>query len=313
MPKRRVRGSGPPASKSSPTKATVDSTQSSSNAPTTELDDSFSHLHISSLTSDIPLIPLRRKPRVPNTPFHFLSLPSELRLKIYAYYFQDSENEVLDLCPQNYKRFHKRLGLVRVCRQVHAEVTHFFYSTRTFRIFPTYPGRYFKTKRPLLARLKPVQRKCITSLELRLGPGWDAPPKGWAVTDILGLKDCVNVIKLNVFVEIDPSDSFFKSFRRSEGFFISFSRTLLSNVLDQMPAVTTLQFDAWPGVKKSGAMLHGLLDLVTQRKRLICWGPERGWTDEDEPDNEPPAPNNAPLLLSTPDAGYGSHNVSVAA
>ncbi|KAL7929623.1 hypothetical protein V8C35DRAFT_314813 [Trichoderma chlorosporum] len=282
------------------------------------MDDEINNISLASLTLDTPLTPLRKKPaRVPATPFHFLSLPSELRVKIYEYYFED-DGEALDLSPENYKRIHKKLGLMRVCRLLHEEATYYYYGTRTFRLFPTYPGKYFKTKRPLLARLKPRQRECLTTLELRLGPGWNAPPKGWAVNDALGLQDCVNVQKLKVLVECDPSDGIFKGFRRSEGFYESFSRALLGNVLAALPAVSTVEFDAWSSVKKKGNMMSGLIKVAADTNGItIGWGPERGWTDEDEQDEATatvagPDPNRP--LESVPIQGFGNaHNIMVVA
>lgn len=239
---------------------------------------------IASLTADTPLIPFRpNKRKVVPPPFRFLLLPSELRVKIYEYYFADDET-VLDLGPDNYKRYHKLLGLMRVCRQISYEATHLFYSTRTFRIFPTHPAR-LKTKKPLLARLKPRQRECIATLDLRLGPGWNAPPRSWVVNDALGLKECVNAHQLNVLVQCDPSDGIFKGFRRSEGFYESFSRQLLESVIKELPALKVIEFDAWPGVQRSGAMMRGLLDLVAEHEIAIAWGPERGWTDAMEEDD----------------------------
>ncbi|KAK5987050.1 hypothetical protein PT974_11167 [Cladobotryum mycophilum] len=264
-----------------------------------------------SITQPPPLrLKMKSAPRVPATPFHFLSLPSELRIKIYDYFFEELD-EVLDLGPGNFKKIHKKLALMRVCKLVHEEATHFFYSTQTFRLFPTYPGRYFKSKKPLLARLKPHQRECLTSLELRLGPGWSAPPKGWAVNDALGLKECRNVRKVTVFVECDPSDSVFKGFRRSEGFYEGFSRNLLSEVLEGIPDVHVIEFDAWSSVKKSGAMMQGLIDIATQFKGLIRWGPERGWTDEDEVDTVKTGAQVAQetagqLLQNVPNQAFGN-------
>lgn len=293
--------------------------QDSAPAPAaSSIDDDINNIPIASLTLDTPLIPLRKKPpRVPATPFHFLSLPSELRVKIYEYYFED-DGEVLDLSPNNYKSIHKKLGLMRVCRLLHEEATYYYYGTRTFRLFPTYPGKYFKSKRPLLARLKPRQRECLTTLELRLGPGWNAPPKGWAVNDALGLKDCINVHKLKVLVECDPSDGIFKGFRRSEGFYESFSRALLTNVLEALPAVSTVEFDAWSSVKKTGNMMSGLIKVAAETNGVaIRWGPERGWTDADEDEDTAatvagPDPNRP--LESVPIQGFGnSHNIMVVA
>ncbi|PHH66215.1 hypothetical protein CDD81_7808 [Ophiocordyceps australis] len=249
--------------------------------PDSEIDLEANTLSIASLTSDTPLLPLTRLRKKPITsPFPFLSLPSELRLKIYAYYFGGTD-AVLDLGPFNYKRVHKLLGLMRVCKQIHSEATHFFYSTRIFRLFPVFPGRYFKSKKPLLARLHSTQRACMTVLELRLGPGWNAPPRGWTVNDMLGLKDCIAVHKLRVFVECDPSDSSFKGFRRAEGFYEGFCRALLGDVIQGLPHLRTVEFDAWPSVNISGAMMGGLVDLVLQLKHQIKWGPERGWRHDE--------------------------------
>ena len=319
MPRRPVRrGSGPRqhhvAVVASPI-SSVQTTPASSTFTSTytsevEVEDEFSKLTIASLTHDVPLIPFNPKKRKARKPFPFLELPSELRVKIYGYFFDDIK-EVLDLGPDNYKRIHKKLGLMRVCRQLHDEGTHFFYSTRTFRVFPTHPGRYFKSKKPLLARLKPVQRECITALELRLGPGWNAPPRGWAVNSGLGLAECINMHKLSVFVECDPSDSVFKGFRRAEGFYESFSRSLLAEVLGTMPAVDVVEFDAWPSVKKSGAMMHGLLEVVTRSKRLVGWGSERGWTDAMDEDDTVDEAVRFVQGVSIP--GYVSNDVEVLA
>lgn len=245
--------------------------------------DDANKISLASLTLDTPLRPLVKPRRVPANPFHFLTLPSEIRIKIYEYYFSGTE-PTIDLGPHNYKKYHKALGLVRVCRQVHDEATHFFYSTQTFRVFPTYPGKYFKTKKPFLTKLKPLQRNCITSLEVRLGPGWSAPPKGWVVNPALGLQDCINVRTLKVMVECDPSDNIFKGFRRSEGFYESFCRNLLSDVIDAIPNVEEVEFDAWPSVKKTGAMMQGLIETATEDGMLIAFGPSRGWTDGTDED-----------------------------
>lgn len=290
---------------------TSNSAYPSTNASEVEVDDEVNNLQIASLTLDTPLTPLKRKSRVPVKPFPFLDLPSELRIKVYEHYFSDAE-KVLDLDRDNYKRYHKALGFVRVCRLVHTELTHLFYSTRAIRVFPTQPGKYFKSKKPLLARLKPIQRQCITSLELRLGPGWNAPPRGWVVNDALGLKDCSNLRKLTVYVECDPSDNAFKGFRRSEGFYENFSSRLLVSVLDELPENTAIEFEAYSSVKKTGAMMRGLLDIATQSKRRILWGPERGWTDGPEVE-EKPKDHGGQLFDGLSMEGYAPHNVLVMA
>lgn len=273
---------------------------------------------IAALTLDVPLIPFNRKRRVPSTPFHFLNLPSEIRIKIYEHFFDDNNAEdVIDLGPDNYKRYHGKLRLMRVCRQVHDEATHVFYSTRTFRLFPTHPGKYLKSKRPLLARLKKCQRECITSLQLRLGPNWSQPPRGWLVNDALGLSECISVRKLDVFVECDPSDPIFKGFRRSEGFYQTFSRRLMAEVVESLPAVKAIQFDGYPSVKKKGPMIQELVEEARKLDQAVCWGPVRGWTDVDVKEDEVVRDEKnpfmqGPLMVSVPDH-YGHYNVQVSA
>lgn len=235
----------------------------------------------STLRLALSIVSSSEEERDPQKPFRFLDLPTELRLEIYARHF-DGIGRVVDLDYNNHKRVHKKLAILQTCKTIYKEASHVFYSTHTFRLFPTQPGRFFKTKRPLLARLNARQRGQLTSLELRLGPGWNKPPRGWVVTPGLGLADCVNVHKLTVFVECDPSDGIFNGFRKADGFYETFCRDLLDDVLDEMPFLGRVYFDAWTSVKKSGAMMKGLLEVAAAHGRKICWGPERQWTDEDD-------------------------------
>ncbi|SPO02575.1 uncharacterized protein DNG_05248 [Cephalotrichum gorgonifer] len=215
------------------------------------------------------------EPEQPTKGFRFLDLPPELRLRIYDYHFADCRG-VTDLEPENYKRIGKKLVLLLVCKQLYHEVTPFFFGNSTFRVFPIHPGRPLKTKKPLLARLTPNQRAWITNLELRLGPGFNNPPRGWVINDALGLRDCVRVKKLRVYVEIDPSDNALKGFRRADGFYEEFSSRLLTGILAAVPSVEVVEFDAWPSVKISGGMMQRLLSVISPSYQL-AWGPDRGW------------------------------------
>ncbi|KAI0975295.1 hypothetical protein F4678DRAFT_469913 [Xylaria arbuscula] len=245
-----------------------------------------------SLESATPDKPKSRRSK--QRPFRFLDLPSELRLKVYEYHFANT-GYVLDLDSDNYKRIHQKLSILRVCRTIYIEASYFFYGSHPVRIFPAVPGRFFKTKKPLLARMKPRQRACINTLELRLGPGWSKPPRGWEVNAALALNECVNVRKITVFVECDPGNDIFKGFRQPGGFFESFAKKLLTGVLEEMPWVQRVEFDAWPSVKKSGALMTGLIELINSRGLKITWGLERGWTDAPEVEPPPIVHNYAPL------------------
>jgi hypothetical protein len=212
--------------------------------------------------------------------FPFLALPSELRNKIYSLVFSPDLRlapPIFDLDAAIFQMLQRQrmLALFGVCRQTHREASHRFFSTHTFRIFPTEP-RYFSTKRPLLARLPPHYRSSITSLELRLGPGWGAPPPGWAVNKALGLKDCVNVRVLKVFVECDPSDAVFKGFRKSDGFYERFSQNLLEGVLGEVPSIKVVEFDAWSGAKRTGSMIAKLGEVASRFEKIIAYEPDKG-------------------------------------
>lgn len=265
----------------------------------TDINNEIDKLPIGALTLDVPITNAPKPKRVKPKPFRFLDLPHELRLEVYGYHFATT-GHVLDLDPDNYKRIHQKLAILRTCRTIYREASYLFYSTHPVRIFPTHPGRFFKTNKPLLARMKPGQRGTLTSLELRLGPGWSKPPRGWAVNPKLGLHDCTSVRKITVFVECDPGNEIFRGFRRSEGFYEGFSKSLLENVLNEMPWVEYIEFDAWPSVKKSGALMRGLLGLVADRGLKQGWGPEKGWTDAEEIEKPKPLLDlNAPLLSAT--------------
>lgn len=122
----------------------------------------------------------------------------------------------------------------------------------------------------------------MTSLELRLGPGWNNPPRGWVVNDALGLADCVNVRVLKVFVECDPSDGIFKGFRMGEGTYERFSAALLDSVLKGTPSINVVEFDAYTSVKRSGDMMSGLGEVVAKHDKVIGWGPEREWDKDSD-------------------------------
>lgn len=256
-------------------------------------------LTIADLTLDVPIAnaPVVQKPKP--KPFRFMDLPVEVRLKIYEHHFANI-GPVVDIEHGNYWTIHKKLVLLRACRQIYYEASEAFYRSKVFRIFPI-DGRQSRVKKGLLAKVKPHCRAHMTTLELRLGPGWSRPYKSWVVDKLLGLSDCVNVRRLHVYIEIDPSDKIFTGYRKYNGFYEEFCQDLLDKILKGLPGVQKVEFDAHPSVKKKGDMASGLLKIATANQRTICWGPCRGWTDGDEEEDY-----KEPVMLMQPLAPVSS-------
>ncbi len=203
--------------------------------------------------------------------FRLLDLPAELRLKIYELHLVSSPHVVVDLEPKNSRRIAPRLRLLQTCRRVHDEAYPVFYGGHTFRLFPVH-GRFFTTQRPLLARLSPRYRAAVTRLELRLGPGWTNPPKGWAVTEGLGLGDASSVRVLSVFNQCDPEHPIFTGFRKGDGFYTVFCGNLLREILAQLPSIDEMLFDAFPSVARDGPLMKRQLDEAHLAGKRIAWG-----------------------------------------
>lgn len=286
-PRRQAKGSRAKGAGLSPTP--LPPATNSSISTEADADDPVESLNIADLTLDVPIenAPVVKKPKP--KPFRFMDLPVEVRLKVYAYHFGEI-GPVVDIEHGNYFTIHRRLSIFRVCRRIYYEASDTFYNSKIFRIFPI-DGRQSRIKKGLLAKVKPQCRAHMTTLELRLGPGWGKPYRSWVVNDLLGLADCVNVRRLHVYIEIDPSDKIFAGYRKAPGFYEKFCQNLLDDVLKGLPGVQMVQFDAHPSVRKAGDMARGLLDIARANQRTICWGPNRGWTDGDEEeDYKEPAP-----------------------
>lgn len=189
--------------------------------------------------------------------------------------------------PMNYRLVLPRLSLFLVSRRMHNEAYPVFYG-QTIRIFPHHDhGRFFHTKKPLLARLPPHYRSAIVSMELRLGPGWSKPPKCQNAGDALGLRDCTSLRVLKILVEIDPSEAVFNGFRgknATEDTYKLFCVDLLSQIVEQVPSLETVELDAYPGVRKEAPLVMALRRTTNKSGKRFVWGPQRGWEkDSDEP------------------------------
>ena len=82
---------------------------------------------------------------------------------------------------------------------------------------------------------------------------------------------------LRVFVEVDPSSPIFKGFRLNRDFFTDFSGNLLKEVMERLPVLETVEFDAYPSVDRHGALMTRLLDETRKAGKRTTWGPQRDW------------------------------------
>lgn len=232
-------------------------------------------------------IKVKNKKWKPRGPFRFLDLPSELRNRIYEHAIfvpeDASRDGTVDLNPVMSRMIAPRLRLLQTCKRVYEEAYPIFYGRQAIRIFPTHPA-YMNSKKPVLMQLPRRYRQAIQTLELRLGPGWGKPPKCQTLSPRLGLKDCTSVRTLKVFVEIDPSSAIFQGFRISDGFYTAFASGMLEGVLQQCTSVDTIEFDAYPSVKKRDPLMTALLRQANLAGKRIAWGPERGWQWDKELD-----------------------------
>jgi len=170
------------------------------------------------------------------------------------------------------------LNLFLTSRRVYEEAYRVFFS-QPMRLYPLH-GRFFNTKKPLLARLPPKYREVVHTFELRLGPGWSKPPRAQNTNESLGLRDCINTRTLKIFVELDPSEQIFHGFRgknATEDTYKWFCVDLVRGIFEQIPSLEVVELDAFPGVRKDAPLVVALRRITREAGKLMTWGALRGW------------------------------------
>ncbi|KAL8661534.1 MAG: hypothetical protein Q9168_008376 [Polycauliona sp. 1 TL-2023] len=218
------------------------------------------------------------RPKTPKS-FPFFLLPPELRSRILFFLLCPTSHFTIDLSDENHRTSTPRLNYFLASKRFGYEAYHVFYSSHTFRVFQTHYRFLGKRTLPLLARLPRHYLNAITKLELRLGPGWHDPPKPWVVNERLGLESCENVRTLKIFVEVDPSSPIFKGFRLDCDFYTDFCGTLLRQIMERLPLLDTIEYDAYSSVDRNGALMIRLLEESKKGRKKITWGKERNWGD----------------------------------
>lgn len=215
----------------------------------------------------------RRSPK--KQPFRFNDLPPEIRLRVYELIL--SAEKPVDLTGWNSTKIAPLLRIFLTSRQIYEESYRVFYAVNTFRLFSC-DGKFFNAKKQLLTRLTPSYRACLTSIELRLGPGWTKPPRYWALTQKMGLSKCTALRQLKIFAELDPENSeICQQWMKNHQSYTAFSQQLVIEILTTAPTITEVWFDGFPSVLKDGPLMTTLLAEVESLGKRITFGPLRGW------------------------------------
>lgn len=227
--------------------------------------------------SCLPPVVMARSKAV-EKPFRFLDLPAEIRVRIYELHLDVGRSIQLEAA--NVKEVRPRLNILFVSRQLYQEAYRVFYSANTFRIFST-NGKHFQTKWPLLVHFPRAYRNVLTTLELRLGPGWTKPPKSWVITPKFGLKDCKNLRTLKIFIELDPaSNPINREWLKYRSLYTDFCVPLVAKLYDDVPTLSDVIFDGYPSVEQDGDLMTAFLAQAREAGKRVSYGPERGWSTE---------------------------------
>ena len=209
-------------------------------------------------------------------PFPFLSLPPEIRTKVYQLILFRPPRTPVDPKPKPSDA--STLAVLRVCHLVYSETTHLLYTQTPFPLFHIQSFPPLPT--PLL--IPPRQRATIKALHLRLGNSWSAPPKTWRVSKMLArvLPKFTSLHMLKVFVELDPSEPMFDKYRISKNFYTDFAGELLAEVLKAMTQVEVVEVGGYEFVNVSGPLVTRIRQAVLGSGKTLQWSEENGMREK---------------------------------
>lgn len=221
----------------------------------TDLDDEFGDMTLSDDSEDCI------------SPFPLLSLPPELRNRIYTLILFSLPRE-----PKCHPSRRLPTAFFLASSQIHEEASYVFYTSHRFRIYPIQEFRPL----PTLFEVPPTYRNLLKRVQVVLGPGFTSPPPSLRVTreiaSALGKLDRITC--LDVFVALDPSHPVFAKLKAARQF-PDFAGGLLRDLLKAMPQIEAVSIDRNPGVRRDGPLLTRLqLEIEKQERRLY-------WDDKD--------------------------------
>ena len=80
----------------------------------------------------------------------------------------------------------------------------------------------------------------------------------------LGLDEMINVRTLKAFVECDPSHDIIRGIRKGRDFFTVFSAHLFEHIIDELPALSSVEFDGWPLVMWEDSLMKRMIEVAKE-------------------------------------------------
>ncbi len=102
-----------------------------------------------------------------------------------------------------------------------------------------------------------------------MGPGWTRPPIPRWVDPGLGLDEMINVRTLKVFVKCDLPHDFIRGIRKGRDRYTGLSADLFEQNIEQLPALSSVEFDGWPSVMWEDSLMKRMIEVVKEHGKTV--------------------------------------------